>query len=342
MTGFAHLGWLVLVTAGFLVLPSTTRPTLPFGVRVPHERTGDLRAVRVGYRVVVAVAGTAAVLAALAGAGGLVPVLVVACLLAHWAAAGFVTRVKRSWPPVRHGMTTDTGLRTDPVRPPWGYLVPALVLVAGTAVLGLLRRPADLATVNGLAVDPGQRTEASFWNAAWPVTHQLVVLVLAVLAAVTLPRARAELDAARPANSARAYRAYLTGTVRIVVLLATAVIAALTVIALQLWDVVTPGATWTVLTAAPVAAAFVIALVWLIRAGDAGHRLDRDDSEDTGVAQRDDDRHWHLGGLVYANRTDPALLVHQRVGLRWTLNLGHPASWLTLATLLVVVVLLAD
>lgn len=310
----AQAGWLVLVTAGFLVLPWTTRPTLPFGVRVPHDRTGELRGIRVGYLVVVAVLGVAAVVA-----GVTVPVLVIACVLVHWAAAGFVSRAKRSWPRVKQGVAVDTGLRTDPVRLPWLSLVPALVILVGTAGLGLLRRPS--------------------WEAAWPVTHQLVVLVIAGSAVVTLPRARPELDAARPESSARAYRAYLTGTLRIVALVATAAITALAVLALPLWDVVSPSVGWTVFAVVLVAAAFSVALVWLIRAGDAGHRLDTDDSENTGVAQRDDDRYWHVGGLVYANRDDPALLVHQRVGSRWTLNLGHPVSWLALAALLVAALL---
>ncbi|SDP13016.1 hypothetical protein [Lentzea jiangxiensis] len=117
-------------------------------------------------------------------------------------------------------------------------------------------------------------------------------------------------------------------------------IAALAVKASELWGLVS-GPGWTVLAVALVAVPSAGAVVWLVRAGDAGHRLDHDDSESTGVAQRDDDRHWHVGGLVYANRADPALPVHQRVGSRWTLNLGHPASWLTLAALLVVA-LLAD
>lgn len=311
------LVWLVLVTAGFLVLPSTARPTLPFGVRVPRERSGELRTVRVGYRVVVVALGVATAAAALAGVSGLVPVLVVACLLAHWGAAGLVARAKRSWPKVRQGVTADTGLRTDPVRLPWFYWVPASGILVGTAVLGLAR--------------------GASWHDAWPVTHQFVVLACALLAVVTLPRARPELDAARPESSARAYRAYLTGTLRIVALLGTAVVAALAVKALPLWGVVASGAVWTAVAVALVAAPFAVAVVWLLRAGDAGHRLDPGDGEDTGVAQRDDDRHWHVGGLVYANRADPVLLVHQRVGSRWTLNLGHPVSWLALAVLLVVV-----
>lgn len=39
--------------------------------------------------------------------------------------------------------------------------------------------------------------------------------------------------------------------------------------------------------------------------------------------------------MVYANRGDPALLVHRRSGVAWTLNLGHPISWALLAALAV-------
>ncbi|WP_276329009.1 DUF5808 domain-containing protein [Crossiella equi] len=31
--------------------------------------------------------------------------------------------------------------------------------------------------------------------------------------------------------------------------------------------------------------------------------------------------------MLYANRLDPALLVHRRSGMFWTLNLGHPLAW---------------
>ncbi|WP_212909901.1 DUF5808 domain-containing protein [Streptomyces sp. TS71-3] len=55
--------------------------------------------------------------------------------------------------------------------------------------------------------------------------------------------------------------------------------------------------------------------------------------------QRDDDRHWHVAGMVYVRRGDPAVLVHRRAGMYWTLNLGHPVSWLILAVVVLVAVL---
>jgi uncharacterized membrane protein len=65
----------------------------------------------------------------------------------------------------------------------------------------------------------------------------------------------------------------------------------------------------------------------------------RDRSVQPRFVQRDDDRHWYLGGLVYGNRSDPALLVHRRVGMGWTLNLGHPVGWAVLVCLAVLALL---
>jgi uncharacterized membrane protein len=55
--------------------------------------------------------------------------------------------------------------------------------------------------------------------------------------------------------------------------------------------------------------------------------------------QRDDDRYWHLAGMVYLNRRDPAALVHRRVGMYWTLNLGHPVTWAILTVIVLAAVL---
>ncbi|SDD80135.1 hypothetical protein SAMN05216270_107281 [Glycomyces harbinensis] len=78
-----------------------------------------------------------------------------------------------------------------------------------------------------------------------------------------------------------------------------------------------------------------------MKPGDSEHRHRDAVAAEAAVSQhfpglhpRDTDRHWHLGGLVYANRDDPAVLVHQRVGgSQWTVNLGHPIGRITGALL---------
>jgi uncharacterized membrane protein len=49
------------------------------------------------------------------------------------------------------------------------------------------------------------------------------------------------------------------------------------------------------------------------------------------------DSKWH-GGLIYYNRTDPAILVAKRFGYGWTLNFGHPLAWLLTGGILLLAV----
>jgi uncharacterized membrane protein len=55
---------------------------------------------------------------------------------------------------------------------------------------------------------------------------------------------------------------------------------------------------------------------------------------------RGEERDW-LGGVLYANRRDPAALVPSRLGLGYTPNLGRPLGWLLLAAAVAPPVLLA-
>ena len=165
-----------------------------------------------------------------------------------------------------------------------------------------------------------------------PVLSQAALTLLTPLLVAALLRARPELDAARPLGSARRYRVYLRGLAKL--LLAGVACANLTLLllAVQLWEIVTPTAIVTAVAWLPLVAACV---VFGVRVGEAGHRLPPEPGEepDSGFVQRDDDRYWHLAGMLYANRMDPAFLVHQRVGGRWTLNLGNPVAWPVLAGL---------
>jgi uncharacterized membrane protein len=43
--------------------------------------------------------------------------------------------------------------------------------------------------------------------------------------------------------------------------------------------------------------------------------------------------------MIYLNRHDPAILVHRRAGMYWTLNLGNPISWALIAAIALVALL---
>jgi uncharacterized membrane protein len=78
--------------------------------------------------------------------------------------------------------------------------------------------------------------------------------------------------------------------------------------------------------------AFVISLM---RAGQGGARVVA--TGGSPIGDRTADARW-IGGLLYFNRTDPALFVEKRMGIGWTVNFGNPWSWVSVIAVAVIVV----
>jgi uncharacterized membrane protein len=82
----------------------------------------------------------------------------------------------------------------------------------------------------------------------------------------------------------------------------------------------------------------VVFVMRLMHAGQGGARL-----VGTGrgpIGDRTADERW-IGGFLYFNPTDPALLVERRMGIGWTVNFGNPWSWVPVIAVAVVVVVVA-
>ena len=340
-----------VVTVFAALLPGLARPTLPFGVRITHDRVTDPAVThqKAIYLRLLVVAGLLAVAGVVLIGGDFVwPSVLAVVDFGIYLRANHAVRVAKRdgrWgQDKREGVTVDTSFRTDPVRLPWTHLVPAAVITVVTFVVGLVRYgglPADLVRFTGFGVNP-DGTEPVTWARAFePVLIQLGIVVLVPLVALAVLRARPDLDAARPRGSARRYRVYLRGVATMTFWLAAALTLGLAVSALQVWHLVPAGTGWRVATYVPLAVMVVVLVVWDRRVGSAGHRLPAEPGEETEespVVQRDDDGHWYLGGLVYVNRQDPAAFVHARIGHSWTMNLANPVTWLVLAAVLLLLV----
>jgi len=85
----------------------------------------------------------------------------------------------------------------------------------------------------------------------------------------------------------------------------------------------------------------VVTVALMIWVGQGGTRLVGSAAAASGgvapVGDRTSDKYWKLG-LIYINRSDPALFVEKRFGIGYTLNFGHPGVWIFLAALVAVVV----
>jgi uncharacterized membrane protein len=77
----------------------------------------------------------------------------------------------------------------------------------------------------------------------------------------------------------------------------------------------------------------------LVFTGQGGSRLGGDvlalqtEAGGAPVGDRTPDQCWKLG-LIYVNRADPSLFVEKRFGIGYTINLGHPLTWVLLCVIL--------
>jgi uncharacterized membrane protein len=343
---------LILVTAW--LLPTLSRPTLPFAVRVPAEHAAAPVIVeqRRAYRWWVGALGGALVLAGLTLSviyqlylAGVVLDLLVLVVVAsgYLRAKRAIQAVKRRegwYEGLRQAVAADTSLRTEPARFPWLWALPALLLLAVTVVAGIIRYP-DMPATLVMHVDahgvPNRVVPKSVGSAFATVAVQAGVTALIVAVTVLSFRARPDLDPAAPHRAARQYRAFTLRTAKALLVLAACVNLSMLATAWQIWS----GGGFSLLAVVlPIVLGAVVLLVVAVRTGQQGSRLpDTDGDEDTGVVQRDDDRYWHGAGNIYVNREDPAVLVPKRLGYGWTVNFGNPRSLLLLLPIVAIGVL---
>jgi uncharacterized membrane protein len=336
---FVLLG-LVLLLA--LVLPSVTSPTVPFGVRVPAQRAEDPTVVRQAriyrWRVLICglvVAGAGVGIFSVTGQPLLLP-LSVLVLVGLWYGCFFLAhqeiraaKAAGNWFEGLHqGISVDTGMRTDPPRFPWLWLVPAVAVTVATAVIGVLLYPSMppvLAVHYGAHGVPDRVVAKSIAAAFSLVFVQIGLTALLAGMAVAIIRSRPDLDPAHPVGSARWSRHYISLGAKALLGLVAMIDVAMLGSSLLMWTgTVTPWA--PLMIALPVLAAVVVTVVVLAR----NNRERSEGGEETGLTHRDDDQFWR-GGLFYINREDHALLVPRRFGLGWTLNWGNPRAAMLLA-----------
>jgi uncharacterized membrane protein len=331
----------LVVGALMCLMPAVTRPTVQFGVRVPHERAGApvIRRERRAYYWRTAAIGVCCTLVAVLVQGHwpswltriiLAPELA-AGLGCFWVARRKIAAVKNAdgwFAGLRQTVVADTSWRTDPPRFPVRWLVPALAVMAATAAVGALRYPALPAyIVNG----SGHRVSKAAVSVLI-VAGQLYFTAVYSGLMLIVYRSRPDIDAADPVASTLRYRRFLAVITRALLTLAALVDVSLLLIALPNWQVYRLSGIGRALPVLPFAVGVLLLGAVAARTGQAGSRLN---GNVRGLAlaagsDRDDDRFWK-GGLAYVNRDDPALVVGARFGVGWMLNFGNPIAWLIIA-----------
>ena len=210
------------------------------------------------------------------------------------------------------------------------WLLPALIVIAATVIVGVVRYP-DLPA--RLAVGFGRRgAPKSIVSAFGIVAGQLWVTLLWTGLMLIVYRSRPDIEATDPAASTRRYRRFLTASTRAVLTLVALVNLTLLLAALRNWQVYRLSGFGSALPVLPFALGLLILVITTLRVGQGGFRLSggRAGYGPAAGTDRDDDRFWKAG-LIYLNRDDPAIMVAARFGVGWTFNVANPMAWLIIA-----------
>ena len=322
------------------VTPAISRPTVPFGIRVPHDRAGApvIRQQRRAYLWRTAAVGACCTLTVVLvkghGSWWLARLILLSELAADfgcfWLARRKIAAAKRAedwFAGHRQVVATDTSWRADPPRFPVLWLVPALAVIAATVITGVVRYPVLPAHLGG------HHAPKSVPVAFAVVIAQLYVTALWTGLMLIVYRSRPDIEATDAAASTRRYRRYLAACTRAVLTLLALVDLSLLLYALRTWQVA--PALPAALPILPFAIGLLVLGAVMIRTGQGGSRLPGEESQPTQETDRDDDRFWKAG-LIYFNRDDPAIMVGARFGVGWTFNVANPMAWLILTGIVAV------
>lgn len=330
---------MVGVLLHFVPHPVLSPPSIAFGVRTPPDLADDpviLQQRRRYSSTLLVTTPVISLLAALVGSllDSVVPASVgvaVLCLVAAslWARAHrAISQAKDTgkwYGHLRQGVVADTSLRADPVRFPWPWTIPSALIVAVTALAGVVVYPdlPDTLTLpqHVLGETSSPEYPTTVWTAFSLIFGQVLLTVLMAGMVVLALRARPDLDAAQPRDSAARYRDYLVRTARAILGIATLLNLVLSGLSAAIWSENRSGWLLATIVGIPLAASLAVTAHLVLRVGGRESRVPE---APTGFVRRDDDRHSAAAGLLYVNADDPAVLVPSRVGRGWTVNLGNP------------------
>ncbi len=226
----------------------------------------------------------------------------------------------------------------------WLWAAPAAAVVLATALVGILRYgslPARIPIHFSAAGAPNSFAGKSLGSAFFLVLTQIILTGLLVgLLRLAVQHGEQGLDPSDPAGAAPRRQTFQRRIGVGTLTLATGVDLTLMLAAFMTWGLVKFSNGSGVLLLLPTLVGATVLVVLAVGGSQPGARLHPGHPRGGGtpVVPRSDDRHWHRGAF-YANRGDPAIVVPKRLGVGWTVNFGHPVSWILLVAIVGLVAL---
>lgn len=86
-------------------------------------------------------------------------------------------------------------------------------------------------------------------------------------------------------------------------------------------------------------AILIATAIYAFKVGQSGSRIHVTIEDDLvpGITDVDDDQYWKAG-IFYVNKSDPSIFVEKRFGVGWTVNFGHPISYVILFVPIILII----
>jgi len=337
----------------YIILPGITRKAFLFGVKIPGEQAEHPEVLDIRKRYIRAVFLATLLIAAICIIQYLVwpgatliftlyfPVLLVPmfflAFVPAWRAAGEL-KEREGWAvsSMAFADTKTAAARGSLGMVPWIWYILGLMVVIASIIVTIIRFPylGDyIITHWDLAGNPTSYREATWWAVMMLPLVNLGMLLTMVLAAISIVKAKLQIDPANPQLSFaqhQVYRRRMGGAIGFLTLVMIAFIA-LTGLAIVFpyWEMFPVLVGGTIAIHLPIIALIVVQ----IRTGQGGCKVKIDPAELEDIPEnietrkttygRGDDKYWKFGSF-YCNPDDPAHLVEDRFGSSISFNFSRP------------------
>ena len=180
------------------------------------------------------------------------------------------------------------------------------------------------------------------WIPKTPLNASLLIIIMATITVIfyilniVILRSRIEIDPTMPEVSS-----FQANKFKILMIKSLSVMGWFLNITFLLMNFIT----WNVLSSnnffmiiIPVIIAVVIVFAVSTYAGAQGSRLKYpSNGNKENEVMRDDDKYW-IGGIIYFNRDDTAILVPKRFGIGWTINVGNIFAWVFIILIILLII----
>lgn len=336
----------------FWFMPYLTPKSIQFGVRVPrdHENDPAIGEIRKSFHQLLFILSAIIFLLLIMlpfylelysfGLFGMLLEIVLSYLI-YFRSFRKLHKVKESqhwYSNVRQGSSAVYKMEKAPRESLLGFffIIPAIIVIIVTLYIGMTvypTLPSMIPTHFGANGQPNQYSVKSIGSVFSMVFVQIGTTIGMFILGYIIVRTKQDIDVSRPITSYEQQERFKWYTRDSLYLLVSAINISMMSSSFSIWGLM--NRQYLLLySLLPVLLGSGVLIVVLMSFGQMGSRLNVPGmkTENSGISNVNDDRQWK-GGVFDYNRQDSSILVPKRFGIGWTFNFARPASWIILAIL---------